>query len=93
MPMAHARREILSRVYLQNYCFEHLVAQEDLRAGYEYNRTNGKIQEYWVHQILVATRAEAKQILGRCVNQRYLPLEALSLSCFCVEKLALCRHG
>lgn len=63
--LAHARREIMARVYLQHYFYENPVSPEELRAGYDYNRSNGKILEYRVHQILVPTRKEAEEILER----------------------------
>jgi peptidyl-prolyl cis-trans isomerase C len=63
--MAQARRELLSRAYIQNYFMEHPVSDAVLKAGYEWNRANGKIMEYKVRHILVPTSEEAQAIIDR----------------------------
>lgn len=63
--LAQSRRELLSRVYIQNYFMEHPVTDAVLKAGYEWNRANGKIMEYKVRHILVPTSDEAQSIIDR----------------------------
>lgn len=63
--MNYARRELLARVYIQNYFIENPVTDEVIKTGYEWNRANGKIQEYKIRQILLPTRDEAVAILQR----------------------------
>lgn len=63
--VAYVRREALSRRYIEKYFEDNPVTDAVLRGGYEWSRTNGKILEYKVRHILVATRDEAEQILAR----------------------------
>jgi peptidyl-prolyl cis-trans isomerase C len=63
--IARARREILSRVYIQHYFATNPVTDVMLKAGYEYNRSNGKIMEYKVRQILLSTREAAAKVMER----------------------------
>lgn len=61
----HARREILSRVYIQNYFAENPISNAMLKTGYEWSRNNGKIMEYKVRQILLSTRESADNVMAR----------------------------
>jgi peptidyl-prolyl cis-trans isomerase C len=73
--LAQARREILSSAYLQSNLQQNAVSEQNLKAGYEWSRNNGKIMEYEVRQILVPTRLEAENILQRL--EKGEPLEEL----------------
>lgn len=61
----YARRELLARVYIQNYFIENPITDEVIKTGYEWNRANGKIQEYKIRQILLPTRDEAVAVLQK----------------------------
>jgi peptidyl-prolyl cis-trans isomerase C len=63
--IARARREILSRVYIQHFFQTNPITDAMLKAGYEYNRSHGKIMEYKVRQILLPTREAAEKVLER----------------------------
>ncbi len=63
--LAYMRREALSRAHIEHYFLENPISDQALRAGYEWNRANGKIVEYQVRHILVPTEQEAADILAR----------------------------
>jgi peptidyl-prolyl cis-trans isomerase C len=63
--LAYARRELLASAYIQNYFNNNAVTEQMLKAGYEWKRSNGKILEYNVRQVLVGTRREAEDIIAR----------------------------
>lgn len=63
--LEYTQRELLARVYIQNYFNENPITDEVLKTGYEWNRANGKIMEYKVRQILVPTRDEAEALIQR----------------------------
>ena len=55
----YQERAILSRALLQDYFEKNPVTNAELKTAYEWNRANGKIVEYKVRQILVATPDQA----------------------------------
>lgn len=63
--LAFQSREILARAYLEDYFEKHPVTDDSLRSAYEWNRANGKIQEYKLRQILVSTADEATEVIGK----------------------------
>jgi peptidyl-prolyl cis-trans isomerase C len=77
--IARARREILSRVYIQHYFATNPVTNEMLKAGYEYNRSHGKIMQYKVRQILFTTREAAMDAMAKLKKgEDFLTLTKLS---------------
>ncbi len=58
-------RAILSRAYLEDYFAKNPITDESLKAAYEFNRANGKIDEYKVRHILVTTAPEARELIEK----------------------------
>jgi len=63
--IAFQERAILSRAYLENYFAKNPITEESLKSAYEWNRANGKIVEYRVRQILVATPESARELIDK----------------------------
>ncbi len=60
-----ARQTALVRAYQVDYIKNHPVSDEELRKEYETVKTQMGDKEYKAHHILVATEAEAKDIIAR----------------------------
>lgn len=60
--LAYQERAILARLYLERYFAQHPISEADLEKQYERNRTNGKIVEYKLRQILLGSQAEADKV-------------------------------
>ncbi|SEQ39797.1 peptidyl-prolyl cis-trans isomerase C [Solimonas aquatica] len=63
--LAFQNREILARAYLEDYFAKNPVTEASLRSAYEWNRANGKIQEYKIRQILLPTADEAASVIAQ----------------------------
>lgn len=61
--LAVTRLAILSKAYLNEHFKAHPVTEEMIRTQYERQRTAGKIKEYRVRHLSVATEAAARDIL------------------------------
>lgn len=61
----YQERAILSRALLQDHFEKSPVTTAELKTAYEWNRANGKIVEYKIRQILVATPDQAAIALGK----------------------------
>jgi peptidyl-prolyl cis-trans isomerase C len=60
-----ARRELLVNAYLQDYLKKNPVSEADTRSAYEKFKTEVGDKEYSARHILVATEAEAKDIIAQ----------------------------
>lgn len=63
--LQYSRREILSRVFVEDYFRSNPVTEDMIRTAYEFNIQNGKIFEYKVRQILLPTREQAEAVVAR----------------------------
>lgn len=63
--LAFQDRVILSRAYLEDYFSKNPITDASLKSAYEWKRANGKLLEYKVRQILVATPEAAQDIINR----------------------------
>jgi len=60
-----ARRELLVNAYLQDYLKKNPVSEADIKSAYEKFKTEVGDKEYSARHILVATEAEAKDIIAQ----------------------------
>jgi len=60
-----AKRELLVNAYLQDYLKKNPVSEADIKAAYEKFKTEVGDKEYSARHILVATEAEAKDIIAQ----------------------------
>lgn len=63
--IAYSRREILSRVYIEEFFHSNPITEDMLKTSYELNRASGNIYEYKVRQILLPTREQAEAVIAR----------------------------
>jgi peptidyl-prolyl cis-trans isomerase C len=63
--VSYAKREILARVFIQDFFQSNPVTESSMKAAYELKRTEGNIMEYKVRQILLPTREQAEGVLAR----------------------------
>jgi peptidyl-prolyl cis-trans isomerase C len=59
------RRELLVNVYIQDYMKNHPVSESDTKAAYEKFKTELGDKEYNARHILVASEAEAKDVIAQ----------------------------
>jgi peptidyl-prolyl cis-trans isomerase C len=59
------RRELLVNVYIQDYMKSHPVSESDTKAAYEKFKTELGDKEYNARHILVASEAEAKDVIAQ----------------------------
>lgn len=59
------RRELLVNVYIQDYMRNHPVSESDTKAAYEKFKTELGDKEYSARHILVASEAEAKDVIAQ----------------------------
>lgn len=59
------RRELLVNVYIQDYMKNHPVSESDIKAAYEKFKTELGDKEYSARHILVASEAEAKDVIAQ----------------------------
>ena len=59
------RRELLVNVYIQDYMTSHPVSESDTKAAYEKFKTELGDKEYNARHILVASEAEAKDVIAQ----------------------------
>lgn len=59
------RRELLVNTYLQDYLKKNPISEADIKAAYEKYKTEVGTKEYNARHVLVATEAEAKDIIAQ----------------------------
>ena len=75
----YSRREILSRVYVEEFFRSNPVTEDQLKTSYEWNRANGKLVEYKVRQILLPSREQADAVLARMKKgEKFIALTKLT---------------
>lgn len=63
--LSYSRREILARVFVEEFYRSNPVTEDQIKVAYELNRKEGKIFEYKVRQILLPTKEQAEGVLAR----------------------------
>src|SRR3546814_10115922 len=59
------RRELLVNTYLQDYLKKNPISEADIKAAYDKYKSEAGTKEYNAKHILVATEAEAKDIIAQ----------------------------